>query len=243
MFYCYFILKIAYYNDFFQNFMVGVMMIIKKTCVLILLFFMISKTQATTYTYTGPQFDQAFGSYTTMDRVTGSFTTADPLPDNLGNGDISNLVQSYEFNDGVQTLDESNSTIIVFNVSTDSLGNPSTWSITVWAAPVTTMDGGPVQGIGTTYTPGEMGLIQEDGFLDGICFENNGPGGQCSGASFEGTNSGGFFQVAPSAPAGRWLGGRIRVIPTLNILGLSLLIALILLTMSTFNSRRTSENT
>lgn len=93
---------------------------------------------ATTYTYTGTNYLTVSGGYTTSMQITGSFTTASPLAANLSNARIGpsglNLVTSWSFNDGVQTLTNANSELLygnldAFDVSTDGLGNITAFSI------------------------------------------------------------------------------------------------------------------
>ncbi len=60
--------------------------------------------------------------------ISGTITTAAPLPPNLNNQDIVGLITAYSFNDGIRTFNNSNSGIhstLVdgFSVNTDSAGN------------------------------------------------------------------------------------------------------------------------
>jgi hypothetical protein len=89
---------------------------------------------ATTYTLGGADYDPAnrTGVYASATGVTGSFTTAAPLPPNLTNAAIAGtgglgLVKSWSFNDGVFTYTKANSVPyqdkgIYFKVSTDAVG-------------------------------------------------------------------------------------------------------------------------
>ncbi len=165
------------------------------------LVFVSGTAAAATYAYFGGNFDTASGTYTTAMRNTGQFSVAGTLPVNMPNTDISAQVTSYSFNDGVQTLTQANSKSLGFSVSTDGAGNISTWNITVWVTPVTTMALGQVAGIGVYFS----GTITSDlGFTDGQCNENFGPGGECTGATVgAGMNSGSLFLNASSTP-GSW---------------------------------------
>jgi hypothetical protein len=94
---------------------------------------------ATTYTLSGATYDPAhgYGLYVNATGVTGSFTTASPLPPNLANAPIAGgtgglgFVTSWSFYDGVFTYTEANSALWTdvddnadsFAVSTDSGGN------------------------------------------------------------------------------------------------------------------------
>jgi hypothetical protein len=94
---------------------------------------------AATYTLSGATYNPAslFGVYASATGITGSFTTASPLPANLANAPIAGgtgglgLVTSWSFNDGVFTYTNANSDLWQngvaaahsFSVSTDSAGN------------------------------------------------------------------------------------------------------------------------
>ena len=90
-----------------------------------------SSVAAKLYVYTGLQYAGASGVYTSSMRITGTFTTADPLPANMpltpiGPGGL-NLVTGWSFTDGVNTLTNNNSTLLYggdgyFLVSTDENG-------------------------------------------------------------------------------------------------------------------------
>jgi hypothetical protein len=86
---------------------------------------------ADTYTYTGVLYTTATGTYTTAMSIAGSFNTASPLPANMASTEIgpsgSNLVTSWSFNDGLNTLDNTNSMELYgdaqfFTVATDATG-------------------------------------------------------------------------------------------------------------------------
>jgi hypothetical protein len=99
------------------------------------------------YTYLGNDFT-SFGSigtitsgtaYTASDMVTGEFTLATPLADNLSGYSFTPL--SYSFSDGVDTLNSTNSeifasnpaytpsTLTTFVVSTNGSGDITAWTI------------------------------------------------------------------------------------------------------------------
>ena len=96
---------------------------------------------ATTYTYVGSTFNFTGGSgYTTSGSITGSFTTAAPLPTDMALTDIgpapggSNLVTGWSFTDGLNTYTQANSIpfgdlFAYFRVQTDSFGNISQFYI------------------------------------------------------------------------------------------------------------------
>jgi hypothetical protein len=88
------------------------------------------------YTYTGLDFTDASGPYTTSDSVTGSFTLSSALPDDLTSFTTIAPV-SFSFSDGVDTI--SNTSFDLdgdsFAVETDGSGNITAWSIYLVAGP------------------------------------------------------------------------------------------------------------
>lgn len=85
------------------------------------------------YSYTGNNFNvfsnetPPTGTYDTSMSVTGTFTVAAPLVS--FSGSISPL--SYSFNDGRNTLDDANSSVFTFLMSTDAGGAPLLWQISI----------------------------------------------------------------------------------------------------------------
>ncbi len=118
-------------------------------------------TCAATYTYSGGNFVDVLGDYTTMMRVTGQFTVAVPLAPNLPFTDITALVTSYSFSDGVQTLTEANSVLLFFSVRTDVTGAIATWSISAGV-----LVGDLINQISTSFNNGNT---FDRGFTDGPC--------------------------------------------------------------------------
>ena len=155
---------------------------------------------AATYAFSGGNFVTATGTYTNAMRVTGQFTVDAALAPNLPSTDITAQVTGYSFNDGVQTLMQTNSRPIVFTIGTDAAGNINTWGVTVWATPVTTMIGGQVAGIDASFD----GTVTTDaGFTDAQC-NSIGPGGDCNGADTAvAMNGGRIFLLNPPTP-GNW---------------------------------------
>jgi hypothetical protein len=104
----------------------------------------VALAQPTTYSYTGTNYAvvaspaSPTGTFTTSMRITGSFTTANPLPPNMpttaigpaGNGKAI----AWSFSNGISTFTQANSaelyaTSDYFTVATDSLGNISNYDI------------------------------------------------------------------------------------------------------------------
>jgi hypothetical protein len=130
---------------------------------------------ATTYTLSGATYNPAslFGLYASATGITGSFTTASPLPPNLTNAPIAGgglgLVTGWSFDDGVFTYTDANSDLwqngkaaaASFSASTDSVGNITNFFI------VLTMPGsGAVLGQPTEFLflgfsgPGTSGAVR-----------------------------------------------------------------------------------
>ncbi len=96
------------------------------------------------YSYSGNNFDlfqdgidPVSPTYDTTNRVTGFFEVASPLAANLGLTDISGILLSFSFTDGITTRTNTDTAgadtgvdpSFLFRVSTDSLGGIETWSI------------------------------------------------------------------------------------------------------------------
>lgn len=101
-----------------------------------------SVATATTYQYTGAAYTAAGGVYSTSMRVTGTFTTASPLPANMPPTAIGpggkNWVTAWSFHDGVNTFTKANSMLLygapeAFAVGTDAGGNINTAQISFMA--------------------------------------------------------------------------------------------------------------
>ncbi|NDP43097.1 MAG: hypothetical protein GZ089_10355 [Aromatoleum sp.] len=93
--------------------------------------------QPTTYVYSGTNYVAPTGTFTTGMRISGSFTTANPLPANMpftaigpaGDG----RAIAWSFSNGISTFTQANSSELYgqssyFGVATDSLGNISTYT-------------------------------------------------------------------------------------------------------------------
>ena len=124
--------------------------------VVILIFLAIpAAAQTTTYTYTGDPYTAATAPYVVGGQVTGTFTTASPLPAFLPLTDIRPSLQSLSFSDGVATRTLANSFVCTFSVATDGAGNITQWQILLRESPYTPLN--PQHSIDSSGAPG---LIQ-----------------------------------------------------------------------------------
>lgn len=114
-----------------------------------------SSAQVTTYTYTGDPYTAATAPYSVGGQITGTFTTASPLPAFLPFSEIKASVQSFSFNDGVATRTAANTFVCSFKVATDGTGNITQWTIFLRQSPYSFVD--PQHSIETS---GQPGLIQ-----------------------------------------------------------------------------------
>jgi hypothetical protein len=108
--------------------------------------------QPTVYHYTGDPFTSALPPYAAGGRVTGTITTANPLPPFLPMTDITTALTSLTFTDGIQTRTLSNSFLCSFRVATDGAGNITQWEILLRQSPFST--GNPQQSIDSSGNPG-----------------------------------------------------------------------------------------
>ena len=137
---------------------------------------------ATTYNYTGNLFTSVSFPYTTSDSVTGSFTLAVPLADNLTSF-TSVTPQSFSFSDGVAGETTTNTTPGVgssFSFQTDATGAITKWQVVVDITSVSNFS------ISTINSPGVSGVFDQ---------AQHG-GGTESG---ENTNSPGTWTAVPEA--------------------------------------------
>ena len=82
----------------------------------------------TIYSYVGQDFVYVTGPYTAMDKVTGSFTVANPIAADYSG---SVYVTSYSFNDGVQTISSGSPYRGIFDITTDANGDITYYDIIV----------------------------------------------------------------------------------------------------------------
>jgi IPTL-CTERM motif len=113
-----------------------------------------SSAQVTTYTYTGDPYTFATAPYSVGGQLTGTFTTASPLPAFLPLTDISGSLQSFSFSDGIATRTNANSFVCSFQVATDGAGNVTRWNVFLRESPYTT--GNPQHSIESNGQPGPI---------------------------------------------------------------------------------------
>jgi len=102
-----------------------------------------SDANAETYIYTGKNYTNANGDYTTAMRITGSITTSSPIPPNSIDFDIRTIATSWSFFDGVQTISDADGVFHSFSAfapkfTTDGDGNITQADVWVSDDPVAT---------------------------------------------------------------------------------------------------------
>lgn len=160
-----------------------------------------------TYTYTGNHFTDVMGTYTVADRLTGFFTVPAALPSSSSYPtEVSSVVSSFSFNDGVQTLNSANAAIVAFAIGTDDGGNLVQWSIRLWRTPIPTSLGALMDGIHSAslpISPPSDWLVQDVGFQEGLCL--NVSNGICDGVNLPSPYIGELFVLADPGAAGTWV--------------------------------------
>lgn len=184
---------------------------------------------ATTYTYSGPNFDtfnNPAGVYSATNRVTGSFTVAVPLRPNLQAIDITPQLLSYSFSDGSQTLYSFNSRNCVpaptggFQVSTDSSGRITAWAIILCAPPIT-QAGEHFNNVYTTL--GVLQTNEDGGQTDLVCVDLVME--VCATIGRGSAYSTGYRQGGDSPTS--WIATTFTSVPALGGSGIALLAALL----------------
>ncbi len=197
----------------------------RKLLIAAALWFGSAAAMAATYVYSGPNYLVAAGAFTTSMRISGSFTTAAPLPANMALTAIgprgAGLVTAWHFADGVTAYSESDSTELYgnplnFAVATDAAGNISYFSIALMKPTPPNTVGQIMAGVAsiTSSYYGAVAGAACSAVVDDICtsFPATGTIGDA-----QGTQSGRFILQVASSP-----------IPTLPPSSLAALAALIL---------------
>ena len=193
---------------------------------------------AATYTYTGPNYVAAqlhnftacppgsgnCGAYTPALSQTGSFTTAAPLPGNLNNQDITALVTSFSFSDGLTTYASGDPQVTMISAQATTTGGVLDISIRLlrWQTPAPHVAGDHLDTV----------TVQEHGQHNAVCTAGiqQIPQGYFCGAS----NAGGVFSSWTDSPLtlGTWAAAGVppvvgvQSVPTLGEWGVLLLACL-----------------
>jgi hypothetical protein len=132
----------------------------RKFVLVAVLALMAGGAQATTYSYTGVNFDAASSPYTTTMSVSGSITLASPLAPNLVGADLLASLESWSFSNGVQTYSSAAPPLYQqVLLSTDANGAIADWSVAFnisgsQEAVISCGSLGPAPALGTCFTNG-----------------------------------------------------------------------------------------
>ncbi len=160
---------------------------------------------AETYTYTGPNFVDVYGSYSTSNQISVTFELPQAVPPNTPMTDYTGEVISWSFSDGQQILDENNAYIPYFRFSTNASGQPDEWLLSAYEI-ILARGAMPLSVIETAFS---IDVLQQDfGSQDFNCLEFNGPNGWCSSGFSDNIDSGHYFSIAPASAVGDWTGGQ-----------------------------------
>lgn len=195
---------------------------------------------AATYTFTGANYNAAdinnftscpggsgnCGAYTTAMAQAGSFTTVNPLPDNLNNQDILALVTSFSFSDGLTVYDSNDAQVALLSINATTTGGALDISVTLqrWQAPAPHLLGDHLDSMRTTNSGRSH---------NAVCMS---PQVHPLGYGYCGTESaGGVFSswLQAAAPSGTWAvtglpPAATNAVPTLGEWGLLLMASLML---------------
>lgn len=83
----------------------------------------------TDYVYSGSEFDLLQPPYQMGDRLTGFLSFANPLPAYLSQANLVHALEDFEFQDGIQLRNPTNTEVCYFQVSTGSMGEIWKWSM------------------------------------------------------------------------------------------------------------------
>lgn len=188
-------------------------------------FFLLSTSVfATTYSYVGSNFiaGQVTLPYTTSMHLTGSITTSLPIPPNSSISLTDPIVTSWSFNDGVQTLNNTNSSnfpppFIQSSLSTDASGAISFAIINIGETPIPTALGqfGNAISLAHNFPSNTQGIAA--GRMGLECTAS--AGGVCTAYNFNGSTSHGA--TAPWGQFNNQLGSWSRSIQAENVPSLS----------------------
>jgi len=109
------------------------------------------------YAYTGNAFTFAQAPFTISEFDSGSFTLGAPLGPGLSFSDISGQLLNYSFSNGFATFTNNNSSIDIFEISTNSSGTITAWDIGLFnGTPSTTFNEYASEGAPSGYDNGEF---------------------------------------------------------------------------------------
>jgi len=118
-----------------------------------------ASASATTYVYTGKDFDSFTvpTTYSTSDSVTGSITLTSPLADNISTFFLQPpaTIESFSFSDGLQTITNADATGSAFSFKTNASGDITAWQVTVYIGAVSS------DSIGTVDAPSILGVFDQ----------------------------------------------------------------------------------
>lgn len=141
------------------------MLNIRINFVFVVLFFCNFSVLAVTYTYNGPNFQFVSGPYATSNNISGYLETDQELAPNLQANVIVEPILNYEFTDGVQVFDPTNS-ILVFAVETDENSKIQKWALSITELPSPMAAGDAYHVLGSYYF-----VDWRDSSLDGECLD------------------------------------------------------------------------
>lgn len=189
-------------------------------------------SNAATYVFEGLSFNFASGpNYSEGMRISGFIEFADEL---IPNSTVNTAgIINYRFNDGVQTLDQSNSEISINTFNTDRNGLPFLYRFNFTKTPVTNVVGEPFSGIQLIFTFNTEGFERFEYGFTSPCIEVS--GSVCDVTIFErNVDTGGFFNPGlGGAFPGSWslqgAGGATQSVPINGVWALALMVLLILM--------------
>lgn len=206
--------------------------------------------QNASYTFQSEPFENVIGTYTTSQSVSGTLVLSEFVPPNT-TMDVTPILVSYSFTDGVLTLDDTNSDSIGFfgiELSTNAVGQIEAYTMTFYESPNTANVGDVFSGMDISFDrgAGEPGCTLGPDCGQAFLQINSGDircssvvGGQCAGGVPlpDGGNGGEIFAVTgetglnPGLDTSTWMGQvPPRAIPTLNhtaVLLLTLMLAVL----------------
>ena len=155
-------------------------------------------------TYTAPCTAGACANYTPDMRVTGALTTANPLPSNRTNMDITALITGYSFSDGIHTYastDPQTAGVRPFMASTDAGGNIIALATVLgrWQTPAPHANGSRLDYMELGGYNAGLNLHYDMGNTNAVCTAYTAAGDTCTNATTDSNSS-----LGASSPLGAW---------------------------------------